>query len=245
VRLNCPGGRDFFIYVGPVDYDELKRLGVNAEHIVYFGWSVIAPLSKLLFSFLKFLRRFIPNYGLVIILFSLIMKLVFYPLTHRGTKSMREMAKLQPKLKQLQKQYGSDYRKLRSEMAKIGYSPEKQLAGCVPLLVQMPVFIALYSVLRTTIELRRASFISFWIRDLSVHDPYYVLPLLMGGFMVLQSLVTPTDPRQRWTTLFMPVVVTVIFLNFPAGLVLYWLVNNILSVAEHFIVARREEVSTA
>lgn len=245
VSLISPEEKNFHIYVGPIDYEELKKLDAGTERIVDFGWSWIAPLSKLLFRFLKFLRSFIPNYGVVIIIFSVIMKLLFYPLTHRGTRSMRAMAKLQPEMKRIQQQYKNDPKRLNREIMEL-YRKHKvnPLGGCLPLLIQMPIFIALYSILRTTIELRRAQFIPFWIRDLSVQDPYYVLPLLMGGFMLLQSLLTPTDPRQRWTTFFMPVVITVIFLNFPAGLVLYWLVNNILSVAEHFILAKKE-VSTA
>jgi YidC/Oxa1 family membrane protein insertase len=240
VALVSPEERNFSIYIGPIDFEELKDLEVGAEKVVDFGWSWIAPLSRLLFRVLKSLHAGIGNWGLVIILFSIIMKIIFYPLTHRGTKSMREMQRLQPKIKQLQKQYKNDPKKLNAEMARIGASPIKQLAGCLPLLLQMPIFIALYSVLRTTIELRRASFIGFWIRDLSVQDPYYILPLLMGAFMLLQSLFTAVDPRQRWSTLFMPIVITIIFLNFPAGLVLYWLVNNIFSVVEHFLVARKE-----
>ncbi len=244
VALISPEERRFSIYIGPIDFEELKRLGVGAEKVVDFGWSWIAPLSRLLFRVLKSLHGKIGNYGLVIIIFSIIMKIIFYPLTHRGTKAMREMQKLQPKIKQLQQQYKKDPQRLNAEMAKIGASPLKQLAGCFPLLLQMPIFIALYSVLRTTIELRRASFISFWIRDLSVQDPYYILPLLMGAFMLLQSFFTAVDPRQRWSTLFMPVVITIIFLNFPAGLVLYWLVNNIFSVVEHFLVARKEATAS-
>lgn len=245
VSLICPQEKNFSVYVGPIDYEELKRLDVEAERIVDFGWSWIAPLSKFLFRVLKFFRSFIPNYGIVIIIFSLITKLLFYPLTHRGTRSMRAMAKLQPEMKRIQKQYKNDPKRMNREVMEL-YKKHKvnPLGGCLPLLIQMPIFIALYSILRTTIELRRATFISFWIADLSVKDPVYILPLLMGGFMLLQSLVTPTDPRQRWTTFFMPVVITVIFLNFPAGLVLYWLVNNIFSVAEHFLLAKKEVLTT-
>lgn len=245
VSLISPKERNFTVYVGPIDYEELKKLDVGAERIVDFGWSWIAPLSRLLFRVLKFFRSFIGNYGVVIIIFSLIMKLIFYPLTRRGTRSMRAMAKLQPEMKRIQKQYKNDPKRMNREVMEL-YRKYKvnPLGGCLPLLIQMPIFIALYSILRTTIEVRRASFISPWITDLSVHDPYYVLPLLMGAFMLLQSLLTPTDPRQRWTTFFMPVVITVIFLNFPAGLVLYWLVNNIFSVVEHFILAKKEVSTT-
>jgi|GEM_PF-1030238 len=245
VSLICPREKRFSVYIGPIDYEELSTLDVEAERIVDFGWSWIAPLSKFLFRVLKFFRSFIPNYGVVIIVFSIIMKLVFYPLTHRGTRSMRAMAKLQPEMKRIQKQYKSDPKRMNREVMEL-YKRHKvnPIGGCLPLLIQMPIFIALYSILRTTIELRRAPFIPFWITDLSVKDPIYILPLLMGVFMLLQSLFTPTDPRQRWTTFFMPVVITVIFLNFPAGLVLYWLVNNIFSVAEHLLLSKKEVSAT-
>jgi YidC/Oxa1 family membrane protein insertase len=245
VSLLCPQEKEFSVYIGPIDYEELSTLDVEAERIVDFGWSWIAPLSRFLFRVLKFFRSFIPNYGVVIIVFSIIMKLIFYPLTHRGTRSMRAMAKLQPEMKRIQKQYKSDPKRMNREVMEL-YRRHKvnPIGGCLPLLIQMPIFIALYSILRTTIELRRAPFIPFWITDLSVKDPIYVLPLLMGVFMLLQSLFTPTDPRQRWTTFFMPVVITVIFLNFPAGLVLYWLVNNIFSVAEHLLLSKKEVVAT-
>lgn len=168
------------------------------------------------------------------------MMIIFYPLTFRSLRSMREMQKMQPKINALREKYKSDPQKLNAEMIGIyrkeGINP---LGGCLPLLFQMPVFWALFAILRSMIELRGAQFL--WIGDLSERDPFFILPILMAGSMYIQQRFTPTDPRQKAMTLMMPLVMLFIFWSFPAGLVLYWLVYNILSVVQHYLLHRRRE----
>ena len=174
------------------------------------------------------------NYGVAIIIITVIIKLLFYPLTWKSFKSMQAMQHLQPQMKRLQDMYKNDRQKLNEEMMKL-YREQKvnPLGGCLPMVVQIPVFIALYQVLYASIELRHAGFI-WWIRDLSAPD--YPMALLMGASMVVQQWMTPTtgDPRQAKMMLFMPIIFTFMFLNFPVGLVIYWLVNNLLTIAQQY-----------
>ncbi|HSH41889.1 MAG TPA: membrane protein insertase YidC, partial [Arenicellales bacterium] len=173
-----------------------------------------------------------------IIILTCLIKLAFYPLSATSYKSMAKMKKLQPRLQTLKDRYGDDKAKLNQAMMEI-YKKEKvnPLGGCLPIVIQIPVFIALYWVLLESVELRQAPW-ELWIKDLSVRDPYYVLPILMGGSMVLQQLLNPSplDPMQKKVMMALPVVFTFLFLYFPAGLVLYWLVNNVLSIAQQWYI---------
>jgi YidC/Oxa1 family membrane protein insertase len=244
----------FLLYVGPLDYEILKELGSGLEKAVDFGWRWIQPLSKLVFSFMLLVHRGVPNYGLVIILLSALTKVLFWPLTQKSFKSMRDMQKLQPKLADLKEKYKDDAQRLNKAMMELyrerGVNP---LGGCLPLLLQMPVFISLFNVLSKTIELRRAGFV-WWIKDLSAPDvvarlpfslPFIgnavsVLPILMGIAMFLQQKMTTTDPKQAAMTYLLPIVFTIMFFRFPSGLVLYWLVNNVLTIGHQYLMARAE-----
>ncbi len=244
--------RDTFrIFAGPIDHAALKAVHPDLERVSDTGWEILKPISRGILWLLLALRRFIPNYGLVIIVFSVLMKLVFFPLTYQGLKSMRHMQQIQPRLKKLQEQHKGDQARLSQEtMAlykKHGVNP---FAGCLPFLIQMPIFFALYSVLTATIELRHSPFV-FWIDDLSQPDaliqlgfklPLFgwevigLLPVLMGIAMYFQQKMTPTDPKMKMMTVLMPVMMVFIFMTMPAGLVLYWLVNNILSIGEQYLI---------
>ena len=246
--------QEFVVYAGPLDYERLKHLDLELERAVDFGWKWIKPLSRVIFGFMLICHRGIPDYGLVIILLSALTKLLFWALTQKSFKSMREMQSLQPALQELKEKYKNDQQRLNKAMMELyrerGVNP---LGGCLPLMLQMPVFISLFNVLSKTIELRRASFV-FWIKDLSAPDvvarlpfslPFIgnavsVLPILMGIAMFLQQKMSATDPKQAAMTYMLPVVFTVMFFRFPSGLVLYWLVNNVLTIAHQYLMARAE-----
>ena len=201
---------------------------------VDYGWLTV--ISAPLFWLLDWLHRFIGNWGWAIIALTFLIKLAFYPLSAASYKSMANMKKLQPRLQALKERYGDDRQKLNQAMMEM-YKTEKinPLGGCLPILIQIPVFIALYWVLLESVEMRQAPWI-LWIRDLSAQDPYYVLPVVMGASMYLQQKLNPQplDPIQARVFQIMPVFFTVFFLFFPAGLVLYWTVNNILSIAQQW-----------
>lgn len=228
--------KEISVYIGPKDYDTLKAQGVYLERSIDYGW--FSFLAKPLLSVLKFFNGFTKNYGMAIVLLTVVIKIIFYPLTHRSIKSMQKMQMLQPKLKELQQRYKNDKQKLNQEMMLI-YRQQKinPIGGCLPMLLQIPVFIALYNVLLQDISLRQAPFI-LWITDLSAKDPYYISPILMGASMFWQQKMTPTmgDPAQAKMMMFLPVIFTVMFLNFPAGLVIYWLVNNVLTIGQQYII---------
>jgi len=187
---------------------------------------------------LKFFYNLIHNYGVAIILLTIVIKLILYPLTHKSFKSMKEMQKIQPKITALREKYKDNKEMLNKEIMTL-YRTQKvnPLGGCLPMLLQIPVFFALYKVLLDSIELRHAPFI-FWIQDLSAKDPYYITPILMGASMFIQQKMTPQvgDPTQAKLMLMLPIVFTFMFLNFPSGLVIYWLVNNLLSIAQQFYI---------
>jgi len=235
---------DFSLYFGPLDYNLLKKMGNGLEQSVYFGWQWIAPISKVIFFIFIGIHKVIANYGIVIIIFSTIMMVVFFPLTIRSFSSMRRMQKLQPKMEAIRKKFKDDPKKMNAEIMKL-YSQNKvnPVGGCLPLIFQMPVFFALYAVLRSTIELRRTPFV-FWISDLSMKDPFYVLPILMGIAMFFQQKFTVTDPKQKAMTYFMPIFLVFIFSRLPSGIVLYWLVYNLLSIAQQYIIHRNEKKET-
>ncbi|MDA8164891.1 MAG: membrane protein insertase YidC [Desulfobacteraceae bacterium] len=249
-----PQGRSQFEYTaffGPKKLSLLKAMDHNLAAIVNFGWFDF--LAKPMLYLLNFFYGFVGNYGVAIILVTIVVKLLFWPIAHKGMKSMRTMQKLQPKMAKLKEKYGDDRERLNQEMMKL-YQTYKinPLGGCLPMILQIPVFFALYKVLLLTIELRHAPFV-LWINDLSAPDRLYlgfhipylgglpVLTLLMGGSMFLQQKMTPTsaDPTQAKVMLFLPVVFTFMFINFASGLVLYWFVNNLLSMAQQYVINRQ------
>jgi YidC/Oxa1 family membrane protein insertase len=230
----------FSLYLGPKDIEILKKQGVRLERTIDFGWFDI--IAKPLLLSLKFFYRFLGNYGLAIILLTIIIKIIFWPLTHKSFQSMKEMQKIQPEIAKLKEKYKNNKEEFaRQQMGLYKKYKVNPLGGCLPMLLQIPVFIALYRSLMDSIELRHANFISFWINDLSAKDPTYVAPIIMGLSMLLQQKMTPSaaDPAQAKMMMFMPLIFTVMFLNFPSGLVIYWLVNNVLSIAQQLYINKK------
>ncbi|GAB6184261.1 membrane protein insertase YidC [Thermodesulfovibrio hydrogeniphilus] len=233
------GVNHYKIFAAPKEYDYLKKFNLGLEHIVDFGFFSI--IARPLFWFLKLLYSITSNYGVAIIILTILVRIPFIPLVNRGQKSMQKLSELQPKLAQLREQYKNDPQRLQKEMMEL-YRKYKinPMGGCLPILLQIPVFFALYKILTVAIELRQAPFM-LWIQDLSAKDPYYVLPILMGATMLIQQKMTPStmDPTQQKIMLLMPVVFTFLFLTFPSGLVLYWLVNNIFGIAQQFYINQK------
>ncbi|MBI5676530.1 MAG: membrane protein insertase YidC [Nitrospirae bacterium] len=233
--------QDFLFYAGPKEYDGLKKLNVGLEHIIDFGWFSIVAMP--LFWVLKFFYKYLGNYGWTIILITIITRIPFIPLMHKSQQSMKKMQAIQPALASIKEQYKKDPQKMQKEMTEL-YKKHKvnPVGGCLPMLLQIPVFIALYNVLSKAIELRGAPFM-FWIHDLSMKDPYYILPVVMGASMVFQQKITPStmDPAQAKIMMIMPIVFTFMFLSFPSGLVIYWLVNNILGIAQQLYANKKAE----
>ncbi|MCX8044817.1 MAG: membrane protein insertase YidC [Desulfobacterota bacterium] len=230
----------FSLYCGPKDIDILRQQGAELEKAVVFGWFDV--IARPLLVSLKFFHRYLGNYGLAIILVTIIIKILFWPLTHKSFSAMKEMQKLQPELALLKEKYKDNKEEFaRQQLALYKKYKVNPLSGCLPTLIQIPVFIALYNALMYSIELRHAPFISFWINDLSAKDPTYIAPLVMGLSMFIQQKMTPTtaDPAQAKMMLFMPVIFTIMFLNFPSGLVIYWLVNNLISIAQQVYINRK------
>lgn len=233
------------LYVGPEIAENLTPLAKGLERTVDYGWLWFISLG--LFWVLKNIYRLVGNWGVAIVLVTILIKLIFYKLSESSCRSMARMRDLMPKMQTLKERYGDDKQKLHQATMEL-YKRENinplNFGGCLPMLIQIPFFIALYYVLVGAVELRHAPFI-FWIRDLSAADPFYVLPILMGASMVLQQRLTPSsaDPAQAKMMMFMPVVFTVFFLNFPSGLVLYWLVNNLLSILQQWHINRKLAVA--
>jgi len=229
------------LYAGPQEQDKLEKIAPGLELVVDYGWltMVAAPL----FWVLEWIFKFTGNWGWSIILLTVLIKAAFFPLSAASYKSMAKMRVLTPKLMKLKETYADDRQRMNQEMMEM-YKREKvnPLGGCLPILVQIPVFIALYWVLLGTVEMRGAPWLG-WIADLSAKDPYFVLPLIMGVTMFVQTKLNPTppDPMQAKLMLWMPVIFTGMFLFFPAGLVLYWTVNNTLSIAQQWQVNRMIE----
>ncbi len=226
------------LFVGPKLQHVLEELAPGLELTVDYG--ILTILAKPLFWLLEKIYGFVGNWGWAIVLLTLLIKIVFYKLSETSYKSMAHMRKVQPRLQAIKEQYGNDRQKLNQAMMDM-YKKEKinPLGGCLPILVQIPVFIALYWMLLESVELRQAPWI-LWITDLSVKDPYFVLPILMGATMLIQQKLNPTpiDPIQAKVMMALPFVFTVFFLFFPAGLVLYWVVNNTLSIAQQWYITR-------
>jgi len=225
---------------------DVKWIGVENKYFlglegaVEFGY--FSFMAKPLLRVLNFMQSYLINYGIAIIVLTIVIKLIFYPLTHHGLKSMNGMKKVQPQIAAIKERYKDDKTRLNKEIMGL-YKKYKinPVGGCLPMILQIPVFIALYEVLYVCIELRHAPFF-LWIHDLSAQDPYYITPLIMGGSMFIQQKMTPTavDPTQAKMMLFMPVIFTVMFLKFPAGLVIYWLVNNLLSIAQQYYINKTD-----
>ena len=243
------------VYVGPKDQSLLVAAEPSLDKVIDLGF--FSPLARPMLQFLRFLRSVVHNYGLTIILATISIKVVFWPLTQTSAKSMKAMQKLQPKLKELQARYKDDRQALNREMMQI-YRDNKvnPMGGCLPMVLQIPVFFAFYNALLYAIELRHAPFVCWqtevwWIGrgicDLSVYDPSYITPVLMGVTMFFQQKMTPTtgDPTQAKIMQFMPLMFLMFFLKAPAGLVIYWLVNNILSIGQQMLVNRMYTPATA
>ena len=244
----------YTLYLGPRELGILKQLGKNLERAISFGWTDI--IAKPLLYLLRFFNQYINNYGVSIILLTILIKGLFWPLTHKSYKSMKEMQKLQPRMAKIREKYKNNKAQLNKEMMGL-YKTYKvnPMGGCLPMIIQLPVFFALFRILGSAIELRQAPFM-LWIKDLSAPDrlfnfpfsipfmepPYGipVLTLLMGASMFLQQKMTPTpgDPMQAKIMMFLPLIFTFMFINFPSGLVLYWFVNNILSIGQQYRIHR-------
>jgi YidC/Oxa1 family membrane protein insertase len=241
VPVGADGKSAISLYVGPQEQDKLEKVAPGLDLVVDYGWLTV--IAAPLFWVLAAIYKLAGNWGWAIMGLTLLLKLAFFPLSAASYKSMAKMRVLTPKLVKLKEVYGDDKQRLNQEMMAL-YKKEKvnPLGGCLPVLVQIPVFIALYWVLLGTVEMRNAPWLG-WITDLSVKDPYYVLPLIMGATMFIQTKLNPTppDPIQAKVMMFMPIMFTVMFLWFPAGLVLYWTVNNILSIAQQWQITRLVE----
>jgi len=249
VRMAASGGASSValqLYAGPKEYDTLRSLNVGLEDMIDFGWfifgswTVVKSVAKPIFYVLRFIHEYINNYGICIILLTVAIKLLFAPLQYKSYKSMKMMRLIQPKIKEVQEKYKGDRDRLNKELMKL-YREQKvnPLGGFLPMFLQMPVFVALFNVLYMTIDLRQAPFM-LWVTDLSLQDPFYVLPVLMGVTMFIQQKITPTtmDPTQAKIMLVLPIGLTFLFVNFPAGLVLYWLTNNVLTITQQLVTDR-------
>jgi YidC/Oxa1 family membrane protein insertase len=243
-RMVAPGSSALYesrIFIGPKLQDEMKQVAPGLELTVDYG--LLTVLAQPLFWLLKTLHGLLGNWGWAIICVTILIKLAFYKLSETSYKSMANMRQLAPRMKTLKERYGDDRQKLNQAMMEM-YKKEKinPLGGCLPIVVQIPVFIALYWVLLESVELRHAPFI-LWITDMSSPDPYYILPLLMGVTMLIQQRLNPApmDPIQAKVMMMLPIVFTVFFAFFPSGLVLYWVVNNTLSIAQQWVITRRIE----
>jgi len=229
---------DMPVYIGPQEKDRLAATAPGLNLVVDYGWLYV--IAAPLFLLLKTIHGFVGNWGWAIILMTILIKLVFYPLNAKAGRSMAQMKVLQPKMEKLKELYGEDRQKLNQAMMEL-YRTEKinPLGGCLPIVVQIPVFIALYWVLLASIELRHAPWLG-WIHDLSAPDPYFVLPVIYAASMLVQTRINPqpADPVQAKVMLIMPIVFSIFFLFFPSGLVLYWVVQNLLSILQQWYINR-------
>ena len=226
------------LYAGPQDTQTLEKLAPGLDLVVDYG--ILTVIAVPLFIVLNWIHGWVGNWGIAIILLTVLVKAIFYPLQEASYKAMARMKVIAPKMQQLKERYGDDRARMQKAMMEL-YQKEKvnPMAGCLPILVQMPVFIALYWVILASVELRHAPFYG-WITDLSSVDPWYILPVLMGASMIIQTRLNPVppDPVQAKVMKIMPIAFSVFFFFFPAGLVLYWLVNNILSIAQQWHINR-------
>ena len=226
-------------YMGPKEFNTLKALNPELTDVIEYGFFTF--LAKPMFTFLQFLHDYIGNWGWTIVILTLILKLALYPLSYKGMVSMQKLKDLSPKVKEIQAKYKNDKQKASMHMMELykkhGANP---MGGCLPIVLQIPVFFAIYRVLLNSIELKGAEWI-LWINDLALMDPYFVLPVLMGATMFLQQKITPNtmqDETQKKIFQFLPVIFTFFFLWFPAGLTLYWFVNNVFTVSQQYYINR-------
>lgn len=250
------------VYVGPKEYDRLRAIGVGLERTINFGNFFFIPFLPMewlcvpILWLMNFFYRYIPNYGVAIILLTVITKILFYPLTLKSMASMKAMQAIQPQVNALRSKYKGDPQRMQRETMEL-YRKYRvnPMGGCLPMVIQIPIFYALYVVFSISVELQNAVFLCFgtlfgkalWICDLAQQDPTYVLPILMGVSMFVQQKMTPTvgDPRQAKIMLMMPVIFTFMFLNLPSGLVLYWFVSNVLQILQQFYTDRQMKPSGA
>ena len=241
VAPGASASQSITLYAGPQEQAVLKRLAEGLDLVVDYGWLTVVAAP--IFWVLQWIHALVGNWGWAIILLTIGIKAIFYPLSAASYKSMAKMRTITPRLQQLKERFGDDRARLNQEMMKL-YQTEKinPLGGCLPILVQIPVFIALYWVLLGAVEMRDAPW-ALWITDLSSADPYYVLPVIMVISMVIQTKLNPTppDPIQAKVMMMMPFIFGVMFFWFPSGLVLYWVVNNILSIAQQWQITRMIE----
>lgn len=238
--FNVPAGTvaeiDATFYSGPKIQSELKDLATGLNQTVDYGW--LWPIAKLLFVGLEFFHGLVGNWGWAIILLTVLVKLILWPLSSKSYRSMAKMRVIAPEMQRMKEEFGEDRMRFSQEMMAL-YKREQvnPLAGCLPLLLQMPIFLALYWVLMESVELRHAPWM-LWIQDLSSMDPWFILPLLMGATMYIQQSLNPqpTDPMQAKVFKIMPVIFTVFLLFFPAGLVLYWIVNNLITILQQSLI---------
>lgn len=241
--------QSFVLYAGPADAELLKPYGKQMENIAERGPNWLRWLANIFAWFLNWLHRYVQNYGVVLIILALLLKVILHPLTHKSMDAQFKMQKIQPQVQALQAKYKNDPQTMQIELSKLykeaGANP---MSGCLPLLLQMPIFISLYNVLRYSLDMRNAGFM-LWIKDLSEPDPYLILPIIMGGFMLLQSLMMQPkasdladmdekqkamQSSQKMMTWMMPIMMFFIFRSMPAGLVLYWTTFNIFSVVQQY-----------
>ena len=257
VRMALPGSErpvhHFVLYFGPVEFLRLAALKVRLERAVELGWTWILPFSQALLQLLKWLHGLVPNYGVSIILLATLVRVVLHPLNMASMKSQRALTKLQPEIERIRAKYKNDPNAMNTAiMALYKENKVNPAGGCLPMLLQMPLFFALYSVLFNAIELRQAPFFG-WIDDLSAPDliysvfgfPIRMLPLLMTASGFLTQALTPTDPSQRPTMYLMNVFMLVFFYNLPSGLVLYWTVMNLLTAAQQWLILRQDRPQPA
>lgn len=224
-------------FIGPKAHDLLKSIDKKLLDVIEYGWFTF--IAKPLFSFLNLLHGFLGNWGWAIVAMTLVIRVVLFPLTFKGMVSMNKLKDIAPKIKEIQAKYKSDPQKMQAHMMELyrknGANP---MGGCLPILLQIPIFFAIYRVLLNAIELKGAEWI-LWINDLAIKDPYFILPILMGATMFLQQHFTPTnftDPMQEKIMKFLPLIFTFFFITFPAGLTLYWFINNVCSIVQQLIV---------
>ncbi|MDR1063216.1 MAG: membrane protein insertase YidC [Azoarcus sp.] len=241
VEAGTTGKATANLYVGPQDQNKLESIAPGFKLVVDYG--ILTVIAAPLFWLLSLLYSLIGNWGWAIILVTVIIKALFFPLSAASYKSMAKMRVLAPRLQRLKELYGNDKARMQQEMMNL-YRTEKinPLGGCLPIIVQIPVFLALYWVLLGSVEMRQAPWLG-WIQDLSARDPYFILPIIMGASMLIQMKLNPNppDPMQAKIMMAMPIVFTFMFLWFPSGLVLYWVVNNILSIAQQWQITRMIE----
>lgn len=233
------GGPKLYSLLGDITEKYKKEWGVDLSLRETISFGIFGILGKPLFLVMHFIYKFVHNWGLTIIILTVLLRIILFPLNHKSLKAMKKMSDLAPEIQKLQKKYKDDPQKLQQEMMKLyaehGANP---MSGCLPIIVQIPIFIALYNVLMVTVELKNVPFL--WVPDLADKDPYYILPILMGLSMIAQQWITPSsDKNQKMIMYIMAGVFTFMFMNFPAGLVLYWLTNNILGIFQSFIINKQ------